>query len=526
MKTWNLTQINQRIYQNALVALEQAYQAATVIKSIEETHFNGDAILLQPGVGKTVTDYFETQLKRQLLKIRTNLLRFQVTTFLVNRQTLNRTAVEGKEANLDAAQNDADQNTGSTLNQIFSEASVLEKLSYIESVVGKYRALNDVLREFFPDETTAQKSEASSAKPIRPEVLEPDEPTQPKTAESTALANSSEPAPAQKIVVAKVKPVEPKRNDVMRLFGGAAKIGKEFSPKYEQEVVQELRVRRAQNRMAVRWLALLLLLPLLIQTLTRHLVLNPVLGSYFDQNPSQVELSLEIEEEFLHKFTEYKEALEVKHLLARAVLEEEQKKHKEYKNSPKEEAALATALFGDLSSDLLKDVLSQQPGKFRSLLITSGWTEVEEELQEKALQEKALELWREAQEEQLNGIKNVLADGTALLAFAGLVYIGRYRIAAIRSFSNRAFLSLNDPTKVFMFILITDMFVGFHSAEGWEVVLEGIAHHFGLPESKVMINGFIATVPVFIDACVKFWIFSYLTRYSPAASAIYERMNT
>ena len=58
------------------------------------------------------------------------------------------------------------------------------------------------------------------------------------------------------------------------------------------------------------------------------------------------------------------------------------------------------------------------------------------------------------------------------------------------------------------------------------MILEGVSRHFGLPESKVFINGFIATVPVFIDACIKFWIFSYLTRYSPSASAIYERMNT
>ncbi|WP_448599110.1 hypothetical protein [Thermoleptolyngbya sp.] len=34
-----------------------------------------------------------------------------------------------------------------------------------------------------------------------------------------------------------------------------------------------------------------------------------------------------------------------------------------------------------------------------------------------------------------------------------------------------------------------------------------MARHFGLPESKVLINGFIATVPAFIDACTKFWIF-------------------
>ena len=70
------------------------------------------------------------------------------------------------------------------------------------------------------------------------------------------------------------------------------------------------------------------------------------------------------------------------------------------------------------------------------------------------------------------------------------------------------------------------MFVGFHSAEGWDVILESLAKHFGLPENQAAIKAFIATVPVIADACIKFWIFSYLTRYSPSTSAIYERMNT
>ena len=148
------------------------------------------------------------------------------------------------------------------------------------------------------------------------------------------------------------------------------------------------------------------------------------------------------------------------------------------------------------------------------------------ELEEKALEEKAVELWREARQKQLDGLRNVIADTAALVTFLGLILVGRDKVAAIQGFSNRAFLSLNDPTKVFLFILITDMFVGFHSAEGWDVILASLAHHFGLPENQAAIKGFIATVPVIIDSCIKFWIFNYLTRYSPSTSAIYERMNT
>ncbi|WP_375479874.1 hypothetical protein [uncultured Nostoc sp.] len=49
---------------------------------------------------------------------------------------------------------------------------------------------------------------------------------------------------------------------------------------------------------------------------------------------------------------------------------------------------------------------------------------------------------------------------------------------------------------------------------------------FGLPENKTFIHTFIATVPVMIDSFTRFWIFNYLTQYSPISSAIYERMNT
>ncbi|XGV96589.1 MAG: hypothetical protein ACAF41_28135 [Leptolyngbya sp. BL-A-14] len=35
----------------------------------------------------------------------------------------------------------------------------------------------------------------------------------------------------------------------------------------------------------------------------------------------------------------------------------------------------------------------------------------------------------------------------------------------------------------------------------------------------------IATVPVMLDATLKYWIFNYLTRKSPSAVAVYRTMN-
>ncbi|MGL4503191.1 MAG: proton extrusion protein PcxA, partial [Planktothrix sp.] len=222
---------------------------------------------------------------------------------------------------------------------------------------------------------------------------------------------------------------------------------------------------------ARRWILILFLIPLLVQVAVKNIVFNPLMGNYSDKYPTKIELSSAIKEEFLQEYSFFKGSLEIKQFL-------------------------------------------------------SGKPMISEEEKEEKLSEKAIELWRESRNRALNGLKNVLSDGVALLAFVGLVYFNRNKITVLRSFSNRTFLNLSDPLKVFLFILITDMFVGFHSAEGWEVLLEGAIAHFGLPESRVAVNGFIATVPVIIDSCIKFWIFSYLTRYSAAASAIYERMNT
>lgn len=237
----------------------------------------------------------------------------------------------------------------------------------------------------------------------------------------------------------------------------------------EQQVLQDLRLRRLETRQAFRWAIILVLIPLTIHLFTKFAILNPVLGSYGDQHPTQIELSEEIRRHFLDEMTEAKGELEIRQLLGDVITEEEK---------------------------------------------------------QKVLHEKAEELWRESRNEAVNGLKNVIADGTALLAFIGIVFLNRSKLTTIRSATNRAFLNLRDPVKVFLFILVTDMFVGFHSAEGWEVILSGLASHLGLPESKTAIYGFIATVPVIIDSIIKFWIFSYLTRYSPSASAIYERMNT
>ena len=144
---------------------------------------------------------------------------------------------------------------------------------------------------------------------------------------------------------------------------------------------------------------------------------------------------------------------------------------------------------------------------------------------EEELREKAKELILEAGYESKEGLINILADLTALLAFAVIVYFRRRDCRIAVSFLSYNYSELNVITKVFIFILLTDMFVGFHSAEGWEVILNQTFEHFGLAENPNFNGLFIATIPVIMDSTFKLLIFNYFTRTSPASVAILEKMN-
>jgi hypothetical protein len=147
-----------------------------------------------------------------------------------------------------------------------------------------------------------------------------------------------------------------------------------------------------------------------------------------------------------------------------------------------------------------------------------------EEKQER-LKEVASEVYQEAGYRSLDAYKNIVSDSLSFGVFVFLAIIGRQQLIYIRMFIDRIFRSFNDLAKVYLFILLTDLFVGFHSAEGWAVILEGISNHFGIPEYPNLISLFIATVPVVMDSTFKLWIFTYLTRSSPTSVAIYEKMN-
>ena len=138
---------------------------------------------------------------------------------------------------------------------------------------------------------------------------------------------------------------------------------------------------------------------------------------------------------------------------------------------------------------------------------------------------KAAQLKEEADQESVQAIKNVLADLAGLVSFIAVCLFSRNELRVLRGFLDEAIYGLSDSAKAFAIILFTDIFVGYHSPEGWTVLLEGIAHHFGLPTQANFIMLFIATFPVILATIFKYWIFRYLNRVSPSSVATLKGMN-
>jgi hypothetical protein len=144
---------------------------------------------------------------------------------------------------------------------------------------------------------------------------------------------------------------------------------------------------------------------------------------------------------------------------------------------------------------------------------------------EAALKDKAIEVKANLQKELKEPIKNIFADFISLIVFSLLILTGRQEIATLKVWIDEVVYGLSDSAKAFIIILCTDVFVGFHSPHGWEVIVEITFDHFGFPPNRSVINVFIATFPVMLDTVFKYWIFKYLNQLSPSAVATYKNMN-
>jgi hypothetical protein len=235
-------------------------------------------------------------------------------------------------------------------------------------------------------------------------------------------------------------------------------------------MIQSYRQTQSKTRTSIRYVLLLILVPLLVHFCSKIILISPLVDLYRNSHPTAVFLNINLETEAMEEIERFEKNL-----------------------------------------------------KFERL---AGLTpKMTEEQMESRIREKVEEVKIEFYNHSGDAIKNWFADLLSMITFACLLINGKAQIAILKSFIDDIISGLSDTAKAFIIILVTDTFVGYHSPHGWEVVLEGLAKHLGIPENREFNSLFIATIPVLMDTMFKYWIFRYLTGQSPSAVATYKSMN-
>ncbi len=443
-------------------ALEQAYDAALKIRSLENEHFYGDRIPSESHekYSDRTLAYFHSELKKNLKIIETRLMVFNASRSVLGfSEQINPPSILNGEVTHKIEKN-------GSLPHHQTITIICEKLDYIDSVISRYQPIPSPENSVELMRATAEQSLALKETIINPDlsIINGREPK--KSSNNFTPPSSSRKTMKEDLMAKSSTSVLPR--SLLRTLN---RIQQELRPESELEIIENYRKSKIKTLISIRFVLLLILIPLLTQQISKNFVVGPIVDRVFtNQEQTPIFLNMNMEEEAFIELQHYEERLKFKTLI----------------------------------------------GQVPPL--------TPEEIDEK-LQEKAKELAEEYKLEGSNAIKNVFADIIAVFMFCFVMVYNRKEVDILKSFMGDLIYGLSDSAKAFIIILSTDMFVGFHSPHGWEVILESAARHFGLPENRDFNFLFIATFPVILDAVFKYWIFRYLNRSSPSAVSTYKTMN-
>ncbi len=473
-------------------ALEQAYDAALKINALENQHFEGKTITNQTGkYSETAFALIQADLNQYLQTVDIRLKEFKASRSIVNS-----TNSAKKSLNLPTDSN--------ALEGFDQNAIVLEKLSFIDAVLARYKSGQSTFVALVP---TSSLTTTSLPTPSGGGGKLPD-----------WYSDATDPNDDDGLL---------DRTGVLprSITTSLNRIKQELDPNSEQRVVQSFRSTQTKTRIAIRFLLLIIALPLLAQQISKPLIVGPIVDHFRHPDRAQIFLNAELREEALRELKLFEEELRFENLLGRLALPELQAP--ELRSQSNQPPSLGTSQAGSKATPKASQPSPSPEAKeaqeSTSEPLRTG-TEPILSLEER-LKEKAEELAKEYGSRGSDAVKNIFADLVGFLTFGTFIITRHQDFEVLKSFVDERVYGLSDSAKAFIIILFTDVFVGFHSPHGWEVLLESICGHLGIPSNRSFNGLFIATFPVILDTIFKYWIFRYLNRISPSAVATYKNMN-
>ena len=453
----SLNKAKQWLFKTPERALNQAYEAGLTIDAMEKEYFGGNPISASYGnYGQSALTYFQRELNTCLQTIQVRMKEFSVSSAVLRISDHRITEVQLSDETPESY----------TVDKIEKPAIILKKLRFIDQILARYQAE----AERFATRVTISNEKANE----RSLLKSPQAGGQ--TAQSTGAKGEGAIAPtnkhgAQSEIESAGKTFSQRTSFLPRsILRTVDRIRQDLDPKAEIDVVRNFRSSKTKTTLALRFILLLIIVPLLTQQFSKNIIIGPIVDWARTQTNAEVFLNVEMEEDALHELQRYDERLRFEVLIGKA--------------EPLDELEI-----------------------------------------EEIVRKKAFEIEEVYRSLSADAVKNVFADILAVATFMTLLITSRREVSVLKSFLDEIIYGLSDSAKAFIIILFTDIFVGFHSPHGWEILLEGLSRHLGFPANRDFIFLFIATFPVILDAVFKYWIFRYLNRISPSAVATYKNMN-
>jgi hypothetical protein len=264
-------------------SLNEAYQAALLIRSFENKHFNGEKITAEcTNYGDSALAYFNSELKQHLNIIKLKLVQFSTIRLLINYSPIKASTLVGSTST----------NTNQKLltsKKLSNEAGYLEKLNFIDEVLANYKINNDTLS-------------------INSQVL-PNEDKQDNITEKI-IPTISKHSSTKKGSHVDEKSIVPK--SIISTFN---RIRLDYSPSTEQEIVKSFRLSRRKTQTSIKFIILLILVPVLTYHLSKHLIIEPVFN-HFNLFESSIFINLQMESEALNEMQNFEQKLKFENFLA------------------------------------------------------------------------------------------------------------------------------------------------------------------------------------------------------------------
>jgi hypothetical protein len=444
-------------------ALDRAYQAALMIKSIEDSHFQGKKVSAESvGYSKSIMSHFENEIKQHLKTIEIRLIEFNSSN----------SVLIISQSNLDAKK---------PVDQLGDNSDIfIEKLEFIDQVTAKYKNKSLSLIPVNQKNSTSLSVSEATPKATSRKAKPQDNPLETVSDKTGVLPRS-----------------------ILKTFG---RIKQEIDPnsnEVEAEVVQKFRTSRSKTAISIKFLLILVIVPLLTHQLTKITFTPFIEENFFTDQPKITwfqPLGEELENENLEVEIPEEDIFTLAKIEQRLFINEDMQREAWMKLKEFEESLRLKTMVG----------------------IIPPLSEAETN---RLVREKSEEIVADFRRQSNDALGNIVSGFFSTVAIIMVFIFSRRQIAILKSFLDELVYGLSDSAKAFLIILFTDIFVGYHSPHGWEIILEGIAKHLGLAENRDFNFLFIATFPVILDTVLKYWIFRYLNRISPSAVATYKNMN-